>query len=236
MGNLMRAACGVAPATLLILFDYKYFFHALAYMARDVWKTGCAVPAREAPALQQDDYGTQARIITALQYTDDSVKACLGATATVTTIVEFCRLIGPRFYPGPDAHESARGTVARSVLDEYGVALQAWRQLSPKGSVRAIGRDAREPPGTCTVPTGRGTAGGNPFPVTTGQNVRRSTTHSAPTSSPGTLVAMPPRMASPNRASAHGSMAYGGARRSATGQCLRPLTSPASSSSRLAWA
>jgi hypothetical protein len=48
MGNLMRAACGVAPATLLILFDYKYFFHALAYMAGDVWKTGCAVPAREA--------------------------------------------------------------------------------------------------------------------------------------------------------------------------------------------
>jgi hypothetical protein len=126
-------------------------------------------------ALRQDDYGTQARIITALQYTDDSVKACLGATATVTTIVEFCRLIGPRFYPGPDAHESARGTVTRSVLDEYGVALQAWRQLSPKGSVRAIGRDAREPPGTCTVPTGRGTAGGNPFPVTTGQNAQRVT-------------------------------------------------------------
>ena len=51
MGNLMRAACGVAPATLLILFDYKYFFHALAYMAGDVWKTGCAVPAREAPGV-----------------------------------------------------------------------------------------------------------------------------------------------------------------------------------------
>ena len=243
MGNLMRAACGAAPATLLILFDYKYFFHALAYMASDVWKTGCAVPAREAPgvasrtrldvllelvlamgwtqaskvaqdfanalmwlllravdealaphiielremsaafdamwrgrlALPHDDYGTQARIVTALQYTDDSVKACLGASATVTTIVEFCRLIGPRFYPGPDAHESARGTVTRSVLDEYGVALQAWRQLAPKGSVRAVGRDAHEMSNICTVPTGRGAAGGNPFPVTTGQNARRVT-------------------------------------------------------------
>jgi hypothetical protein len=125
--------------------------------------------------LGHDDYGTQARIVTALQYTDDSVKACLGATATVTTIVEFCRLIGPRFYPGPDAHESARGTVTRSVLDEYGVALQAWRQLAPKGSVRAIGRDACEQPNVCSIPTGRGTAGGNPFPVTTGQNAQRVT-------------------------------------------------------------
>ena len=44
-------------------------------------------------ALEHDDYGTQARIVTALQYTDDSVKACLGATATLITIVEFCRMI-----------------------------------------------------------------------------------------------------------------------------------------------
>ena len=244
MGNLLWAAAGgTAPATLLILFDYKYFFHALAYMAGEVWKTGCAVPAREASgtasrtrldvllelvlamgwtqaskiaqdfanalmwlllrsvdealaphiaelrklsadfdamwrgrlALQHDDYGTQARIVTALQYTDDSVKACLGATATVTTIVVFCRMIGPRFYPGPDAHEAARGTVTRSILDEYGVALQAWRQLTPKGSVRAIGRDECEPSNARTVPTGRGTAGGNPFPVTAGQNAQRAT-------------------------------------------------------------
>jgi hypothetical protein len=71
----------------------------------------CQCRQRAVPSCDQhDDYGTQARIVTALQYTDDSVKACLGATATVTTIVEFCRLIGPCFYPGPDAHESARGT------------------------------------------------------------------------------------------------------------------------------
>jgi hypothetical protein len=244
MGNLLRAAaCGTAPATLLILFDYKYFFHALAYMAGEVWKTGCAVPAREAPgkasrtrldvllelvlamgwtqaskiaqdfanalmwlllhavdvalaphiaelramstefdemwrgrlALEHDDYGTQARIVTALQYTDDSVKACLGATATTVTIVEFCRLIGPRFYSGPDAHESARGTVTRSVIDEYGVALQAWRQLTPKGSVRAIGRDGCEPSHTRTISTGRGTLGGNPFPITSEQDAQRVT-------------------------------------------------------------
>ena len=245
MGNLMRSAVGgTAPATLLILFDYKYFFHALAYMAGEVWKTGCAVPAREATgkasrtrldvlselvlamgwtqaskiaqdfgnalmwllllavdvalaphiaelretssafdamwrgrvALDHDDYGTQARIVTALQYTDDSVKACLGSVATVTTIVEFCRMIGPRFYPGPDAHEAARGTVARSVIDEYGAALQAWRQLAPKGSVRAIGRDEGSQANVRTIPAGRGTEGGNPFPVTDGQDAQRVTT------------------------------------------------------------
>jgi len=245
MGNRLRPAFGgTAPAILLILFDYKYFFHSLAYMAGEVWKTGCAVPARAAPgvahrkrydvlaelvlamgwtqaskvaqdfgnalmwlllraldkalaphiaelreasgafdsiwkdrlALQHDDYGTQARIVTALQYTDDSVKACLGATATVTTIVEFCRIIGPRFYAGPDAHEAARGTVTRSVVDEYGVALQAWRQLAPKGSVRAHGRDEPAPAHALTVPIGRGTAAGNPFPVTATQDATRVTT------------------------------------------------------------
>jgi hypothetical protein len=245
MGNLLRAAAGGAsPAILLILFDYKYFFHAFAYMSGEVWKTGCAVPARAAPgkahrtlydvlaelvlamgwtqaskvaqdfgnalmwlllravdaalaphiselremsgdfdamwkdrqALQHDDYGTQARIVTALQYTDDSVKACLGAVATVTTIVEFCRMIGPRFYPGPDAHEAARGTVARSIIDDYGIALQAWRQLTPKGSVRALGRDAPTPAHSRAVPSGRGTAGGNPFPVTATQDAQRVTT------------------------------------------------------------
>jgi len=245
MGNCLRPAFGgTAPAILLILFDYKYFFHSLAYMAGEVWKTGCAVPARAAPgvahrkrydvlaelvlamgwtqaskvaqdfgnalmwlllraldkalaphvaelreaskafdsmwkgrlALQHDDYGTQARVVTALQYTDDSVKACLGATATVTTIVEFCRIIGPRFYAGPDAHEAARGTVTRSVVDEYGVALQAWRQLAPKGSVRAHGRDEPAPAHASTVPIGRGTAAGNPFPVTATQDATRVTT------------------------------------------------------------
>ena len=244
MGNLMRAAAsGAAPATLLILFDYKYFFHALAYMAGEVWKTGCAVPARAAPgrasrtrldvllelvlamgwtqaskiaqdfanalmwlllrsvdkalaphvaelremsadfdamwrgrlALEHDDYGTQARIVTALQYTDDSVKACLGATATIITIVEFCRLIGPRFYSGPDAHESARGTVARSIIDEYGEALQAWRQLAPKGSICAVGSNECAPANIRIIPTGRGTAGGNPFPVTAAQDAQRVT-------------------------------------------------------------
>ena len=245
MGGLMRRAMGgAAPATLLILFDYKYFFHALAYMAGEVWKTGCAVPARVAPGkasrsrldvllelvlamgwtqaskvaqdfgnalmwmllravddalvphitelrvasadfdtmwrarltLEHDDYGTQARIVTALQYTDDSVKACLGAVATVTTIVEFCRMIGPRFYPGTDAQDAARGTVVRSSIDEYGTALQAWRHLMPKGSVRAIGRDETAPANTRRIPTGRGTVGGNPFHVTTGQDAQRVTT------------------------------------------------------------
>ena len=244
MGNLLRAATGgVTPAILLILFDYKYFFHALAYMSGEVWKTGCAVPARASPgkahrtlydvlaelvlamgwtqaskvaqdlgnalmwlllravdaalaphvtelremssdfdamwkdrqALQHDDYGTQARIVTALQYTDDSVKACLGAAATVTTIVEFCRIIGPRYYQGHDAHEAARGTVTRSIIDEYGISLQAWRQLAPKGSVRALGRDAPTPAHSCAVPSGRGTAGGNPFPVTETQDAARVT-------------------------------------------------------------
>ena len=245
MGNLMRADMNdTAPAALIILFDYKYFFHALAYMAGEVWKTGCAVPARAAPgkasrtrldvllelvlamgwtqaskvaqdfgnalmwlllravdkalvphinelrensaafdtmwrsrlALKHDDYGTQARIVTAMQYTDDSVKVCLGAIATIATIVEFCRLIGPRFYPAPDAHEAARGTAARSVIDAYGVALQAWRQLTPKGSVRAIGRDEQAPEHTLLVPSGRGTIGGNPFPISADQDAQRVTT------------------------------------------------------------
>ncbi|KOO23677.1 hypothetical protein Ctob_003728 [Chrysochromulina tobinii] len=52
MGNCLRPAFGgTAPAILLILFDYKYFFHSLAYMAGEVWKTGCAVPARAAPGV-----------------------------------------------------------------------------------------------------------------------------------------------------------------------------------------
>jgi hypothetical protein len=245
MGNHLRSAFGgTAPAILLILFDYKYFFHSLAYMAGEVWKTGCAVPARAAPgvahrkrydvlaelvlamgwtqaskiaqdfgnalmwlllravdtalaphvaelraesgafdamwkgrlALPQDDYGTQARIVTALQYTDDSVKACLGATAVVTTIIEFCRIIGPRFYAGRDPHEAARGTVTRSVVDEYGVALQAWRQLAPKGSVRAYGKDEIAPAHARVVPVGRGTDAGNPFPITASQDATRVTT------------------------------------------------------------
>ena len=197
-------------SVLMILFDYKYFFHAFSYMWSEVWKMGCAVPARKASGgahaslmdmltelvmsmgwtrasmiaqdlanalmwillrdtdvanaglilrmrsqsaefdriwrlrmgMEHDAYGTAARIVAAAQYTDDSIKLVIGAEATCNVLVCFSRMVGPRYYPGGDAGDAARGTVARTVADAHGTPLQPWRQITPLGAVVRVRPDA----------------------------------------------------------------------------------------------
>ena len=60
--------------------------------------------------IPHDDYGTQARLMCALQYTDDSLMQYVGPQIGVAMLVSFCRMIGPHYFLHTDAGEAARGT------------------------------------------------------------------------------------------------------------------------------
>eukprot|EP00965_Chrysotila_dentata_P179362 5923192-Pleurochrysis_carterae.AAC.1 len=53
-------------------------------------------------------YGTQARLVTALQYTDDMLVAAVGPQAAAAVLVCFTDMIGPCAYLDEDAGEAGR--------------------------------------------------------------------------------------------------------------------------------
>ena len=216
---------------LVLLFDYKYFFHQLVYEMAELWKMGFAVPARATDggahpelldelleyvlsmgwtraslvaqdlgnalvwrleldvdeastgyvakmraeneafeeawagrlALKHDDYGTQARLISSLQYTDDKTVTAVGPVMMAHVIVCFCRMIGPSLYASDDAAEAARGTARRHASLLRGDAIGRAVATPRRGSVRALGRGQRAAPGEVVLYAGRVSPGGNCF-------------------------------------------------------------------------
>ena len=217
---------------IMLLFDFKYFFHILAYEMAEVWKRGFAVPSRargggahpseldsllelvmsmgwtrasliaqdlanalvwkllrlvdkeleghvrrlrEAnPAfneawearlaiLVEDEYGTHARLVMAMEYTDDMLAAGAGPEATAALTVCFCRLIGPPLYMTGDAAEAARGTARRHAALTRGESVPVGMTRPRRGGIRALPRSGRPREGELLMCAARVSPGGNPF-------------------------------------------------------------------------
>ena len=172
-GNIMIlwvAAQMLGVALIVVLFDYKYFFHHLAWALCELWALGYVLPAQREgggadseliatlyeyvmamgwtraslngqdlgnallwkllklvdeatasyvtdmrhahpdfdewwkirEALPHDDYGSQARLHDALQYTDDMHAVAVGPVVGAHFVVCFARFVGPAYVPGSD--------------------------------------------------------------------------------------------------------------------------------------
>ena len=114
-------------------------------------------------AIRHDDYGSHARLQEALQYTDDMFSGMVGPTVAATTIICFCRLIGPAQHVSADAADAARGTARRHMVALRRDQLVRGVPRKRRGEIRAMARTQQERRGESIVSGARDGPGGNPF-------------------------------------------------------------------------
>ena len=100
----------------------------------EIWKVRRAIP--------HDDYGTHARVVESMQYTDDEFTCAVGPLAMAAATVAFCRMIGPPLYASADAADAARGTIARHRALVRGDALPRRMKRRCRGNLRVVVDDA----------------------------------------------------------------------------------------------
>eukprot|EP00965_Chrysotila_dentata_P137453 4546723-Pleurochrysis_carterae.AAC.1 len=112
-------------------------------------------------------YGTQARLVAALQYTDDMLVAAVDPRAAVAVLVCFTDMIGPCAYLDENAGEAGRGTAVRLCLLAGGTPTPAQVTAPggarPPGTVRICRVDAAGASDAVRVCIARGSALGLPF-------------------------------------------------------------------------
>lgn len=110
--------------------------------------------------------GSMARLHDGLQYMDDMHAVVVGPVVGAHFVICFARFIGPAYVTGADGAPNTPATVERIVHALHGD--RRLKEIADSGRARivAVGHGVATPAGFVDVLVGRGTAFGNPFPVT----------------------------------------------------------------------